>query len=497
MGSNVRQCFTGLATLAAVLLSSGLTMAQEEGSTCPQHRPSEGRYSAKAQEYVERARDEKDPQDRQGFYNFAIRQLKEGIEAEPENPRYYMMAGQIWLDVGDYVAADSLWVRASCLWEPYATTIDGLRRVAWSEAIEQANKLLNGGDETAAAEWYKKAFAIYDREPHPIFQVANYYVQTAQTTEDDSLAQAYLHEAASAFRESLAATDRSETLSEEERREFDWAASTNLGQILAFQGKLLESAKVYGSYLEEYTDDVEARARLASSLARRVVQLRDSAAAMQDSAESADLLSEAESLVPEVRDVYDHLLGMGDADLEPDRYEEMGIGLHELGSYELAAMAFSRALAQEPYRAESLEYLAHALYQAERYDSLLVVAQKLVDRYPNNVDFLALLAHAYRGTEQPEKALEVLEGREALPFHLSSVALRGGAVFGQVENVKLEPGTPIRVDFTFYDGAGNAVGTARLEVNAPAPEESSSFRVASEAEAAGIAGFTYQVVEPV
>ncbi len=497
MRSYIRQIFTSLAAVAGVFLSLGLATAQEEEPACPQHRPGEGTYAVKAQEYVDRARKEENPQDRRGYFNFAIRRLKEGMEAEPNNPRYYMMAGQLSLDVGDYVAADTLWERAACLWQPYAMTIEGLRRVAWSETIQQANELLSGGDAAAATEIYRRAYTIYDREPHPIFQVANYYVRLAQTVEDDSLEQEYLDEACGAFRESLAATDRSEILSAEERREFIWAASTNLGQILALQGKLVESAEVYKSYLEEYPDDVEARARLAGSLARQGVQLRDSAALVEDTAQKESILTQAEALEQEVREQYDLLLGMSDVDLAADRYHEMAIGLYELGSYEQAAAAFERALAQEPYRAQSLEYLAHSLYQAERYDSLLVVTQKLVERYPNNIDFMALLAHAWRGTEQPERALEVLERREALPFRLSPITLQGGAVFGELENLNLEPGSKIVIDFTFYNNAGNVVDTGRLELPAPSKEEAVPFRLAAGEDTVGVTGFTYQVIEPV
>jgi tetratricopeptide (TPR) repeat protein len=454
-------------------------------------------YSAKANEYIERARDEEDPQDKAGYYSFALRQLKDGIEAEPDNPQYYLLAGQLSLELGDYVAADTLWDSAACMWEPYAMRIEGLRTVAWSDAIERANALLAGGEEAAAMAIYSQAYTINDREPHSIFQVATYNVGLTQTAESDSLRQAYLDEAIWGFREALAATRRSETLTEEQRGEFFWSATTNLAQILAFRGQLLEAATVYEEFLEDYPDHVEAKSGLASYLAMRVVALHDSAELLQDEAERESILAEAEALQESVLVQYSELLRMEGVNLGAAKYQDMGIGLYELGSYAEAVVAFNRALELEQYRPQSLEFLCHALHQAERYDTLLVVTQKLVDRYPNNIDFLALLARAWRGNNQPQKALEALQRREALPFQLSPVTLEGGAVFGQLENLNLEPGAAIVVEFTFYDSAGNPLGTGSLEMPAPSQEEPVPFRVAPDGGlVAGVTGFSYKVIEP-
>jgi tetratricopeptide (TPR) repeat protein len=299
------------------------------------------------------------------------------------------------------------------------------------------------------------------------------------------------------FREALAATGRSETLNEEERGEFYWTASTNLAQILAFEGQLLEAAAVYEEFLGLYPDYPDARSGVASYLAMHVVALRDSAELVQDEAQKESLLSEAEEIQTRVLEQYRALLGMEGLDLGANRYHDMGIGLYELGSYSEATLAFNKALELEPYRGQTLEFLGHSLYQAERYDTLLVVAQQLVERYPNNVDFLALLAQAWRGNDDSERTLEVLQRREVLPFQLSPVTLQGGAVFGQLENLGLEAGVSVVVEFDFYDSGGNVIGTGTLEMPAPPREEPVPFRVApDDGLVPGVTGYTYRVVEP-
>ncbi len=496
MTSVVRWRFPLFVAAMSLLVLPGRSLGQQE-QACEQHRPRDGVYAQKAQEYIERAREEEIPQDRRGYYNFALRQLWEGIEAEPDNPNYYLMAGQLSLEVGDYVAADTLWDHAACMWQPYVGRINGLRTVEWSDLIEQANELLAAGETGAAMDLYSKAYTINDAEPHTVFQVASFNVQMAQTAEDDSLRQVYLDEACWGFREALEATGRSESLTEEQRGEFYWTASTNLAQILAFEGQLLEAAAVLEGFLEKYPDNAEARSGLASYLAMHVIALRDSAETLEDEAAKESLLTEAEGLEQRVLEQYSALLAMEGVVFGAEEYHDIGVGLYELGSYDEAIEAFNKALDLGPYEPESLEYLCHALYQAQRYDSLLVVTQKLVERYPSNSDFLVLLAHAWRGNDDSQKALETLQRREALPFDLSPVSLQGGAIFGQLQNLGLEPGASIVVEFDFYDSGGSVIGTGRLEMPSPSSEEAVPFRVAPDGGLIpGVTGFTYRVVEP-
>lgn len=495
MTSVVRRRFLIFAAMMGVFLLPGPSLGQEE-QVCEQHRPRDGVYAQRAQEYIDRGREEEDPQDRRGYYNYALRQLLEGIEAEPDNPNYYLMAGQVSLEVGDHLAADTLWDRAACLWQSYAVRINGLRTVEWSDLIERANELLAVGEAEAATDLYGKAYTINDREPHTVFQVASFHVQQAQTAENDSLRQLHMEKAAWGFRESLAATGRSESLSEEQRGEFYWTASTNLAQILAFEGRMLEAAAVYEGFLELYPDYADARSGLASYLAMHVVALRDSAELVEDEAAKEALLAEATGIEERVMEQYSALLAIEGLDFGADEYHQMGIGLYELGSYGEAVAAFNEALDLEPYRPQSLEYLCHSLYQAERYDSLLVVAEQLVGRYPSNADFLVLLAHAWRGNDDSERALAALQLRESLPFQVAPVSMQGGAIFGELQNLGLEPGTAIVVEFDFYDSFGSVVGTGTLELPAPPREEAVPFRVApDDGLVPGVTGFTYRVVE--
>ena len=475
MRSHRPERLASMAALCTALLLPGLASGQETG--CAQSKPREGNRSREAEEYIEQGRQQETPREGRGYFGYALDLLKRGIEEQPDNPLHYFLAGQVSMELGDYVGADTLWDRAACLWEPYGETTDGLRMVGWSNALREAEELSSSGDALAAMHAYRNAYAIYDREPHPIFRYAAESVTQAQLAESDSVRQRYLEDAIWGFREAVAATRRSDSLSEDERWEFLGGATANLAQILAYQGRLLDAAEVFEQFLAEYPEDAQARSKLASFLAMRVDELEDSLQQVQDAAEQAELRTHIDSLKERVFNQYAGLLAMQDAGLEADEYNDMGIGLYQLERWDEAATAFRKALEQQPYRPESLELLANSLFAAERYDTLVTVAEKLAERYPYDGNSLVLLANAYREVEQPEDALEVFQRREALPFQLTGLDLRGGLASGTLENLKLEAGTPIEIEFTFYDDAGNAIGSGSLSITAPAVGDSASFSV--------------------
>lgn len=477
--------------LLTAFLSPGMAPAQE--TVCPQQKPQEGPLSRRAEEYIERAGKEKSSDAQRGYFDYALDLLKQGIEKEPDNPLHYLIAGQVSLQVDDYVGADTLWDRAECLWQPYAETIEGLRYVAWGSAFRGAEELSSSGDTLAAMQAYRNAYAIYDLEPHPVFRFASLCVTRTQLAESDSVQQGSLEQAIWGFREAVAASRRSGTLNEEDRREFTETATANLAQLLAYQDRWLDAVEVYEDYLAEYPEDAAPRLKIASFLTMRLNELRDSL--QQVPAEPGDLAARIDSLGARVAQVYNGLLAMEGVDLEADEYHEMGIGLYRLNQYDQAAIAFNKTLERQPYRPLSLILLAHSLYAVERYDSLVTVVKLLVDRYPYDIDNLTLLAQAYRRTQRPELALEALERREALPFQLAEIQLEGGAASGRLENIKLEPGTLIEIEFTFYDDAGSVIGTAGHSLAAPPQGETAAFRVSPEA-GAEASGFIYRIVRP-
>jgi len=91
-------------------------------------------------------------------------------------------------------------------------------------------------------------------------------------------------------------------------------------------------------------------------------------------------------------------------------------------------------------------------------------------------------------------ALDVLQ---ALPFLVDELALQplgaGCRISGVAVNNTLDSGTSIILRFTFYDNAGNVVGSELTEVTVSDPDVAHPFDVTFDAETQ-ILGYSYELV---
>jgi hypothetical protein len=143
----------------------------------------------------------------------------------------------------------------------------------------------------------------------------------------------------------------------------------------------------------------------------------------------------------------------------------------------------------------SLEQLARVFFSAQNFDTLTVIAKMLVDRYPLSLDNLALLANAYRETEDVDNALATLEQREALLCEITDLDMEWEdgtyTLSGYLVNLKMAAETPVELQFDFYDNAGELVASETVTVVAPAEQQDVEFDLTMES-TADISGFTYK-----
>ncbi len=361
-----------------------------------------------------------------------------------------------------------MWQRAVAVWTCYADQVEFLRLRAWQGLFQTGIDAMDQGDTARAIRHLEDAFTIYKQEPDPIFEVGVYYARRAEEAPADS--QLILVERATqAFRRALEATERSTRLEPGARRQYRARSALNLATLLSYQEKLDEAAAVYEEFLRVEPDNQEARAKLARVLAMQVERLVSQADTTPDTDQAATLLARAEELRHEAASHYDALLEQ--PGLQAGDYQEIGIGLWEAGAQDRALAAFRKVIELRPYDPGALEVLAHALYQAERYDTLVTVAESLSVRYPYHRENLAVLAYAYRQLKQPEQALSVLERQQRLPFQILEPSLQSAngayVAAGALENLTLEPGAPIEVEFQFRRESGEIVATATLATAAP------------------------------
>jgi tetratricopeptide (TPR) repeat protein len=285
----------------------------------------------------------------------------------------------------------------------------------------------------------------------------------------------------------------SDRLRDSEKQEYSRAATFNLAQMLAFQDRFKEAAEAYEAFLRDDPENIDALTNAAVVLTRAAQQLSAEAEGLEEGAQKTALLEEADALREKAKEHYAKLTARDD--LTADEYHNVGLGLNTIGMSEAAASAFTKALDVQPYRPGSLAQLAFAMFSLQNYDSLRIVATKLVERYPLSKNNLALLANAYRELEQPQKALEVLEKHEVLPVEIEdlSIAQEEGTytLTGYIHNISMEPGAELEVQFDFYGDDGDVVVSETARITLPAQETEAEFTVTTES-AAAISGVAYR-----
>jgi tetratricopeptide (TPR) repeat protein len=479
-----------LAVMALVTFPT-VALAQED---CVGESPKGGMYATSAELYLDRARQNADPEDKAKLYRQAVDVLRDGFERQPDNPRNYELAGQAFVGLNQYAAADSAYTTAVEMWSCYSGRIDTLRYNAWVPAFNRAVGYSQQGNEERALESYQAAWTIYKELPQSMLQIGTIYTQRALTAETDEEREELQEKAIEAY--SVAAdvlAQRPARLSEAQQQEYGRAATFNMAQLLAFEERFEEAGRAYTDFLEQEPGNVDAMSNAAVVLTRAAGQKNEQAAELEDGPEKERLLAEADSLRSVANGFYDELLAR--EDLGAGDYHNIGLGLIQIGIYEQAKIAFRKALEIQPYRLNSLEQLARVVFAAQQYDTLAVVAKTLVERYPLSLDNLALLANAYRETEELDNALATLERREALPCEISDLELESEegtyTIRGYLVNLHMAPDAPIELQFDFYDDSGEVVSSETATVTAPAEQGSVSFDVTTESEA-GISGFAYK-----
>ncbi len=485
----------GVAAFAGVLGLASLplpALAQQ----CEGNPPKGGKYVTSGELYMDRAGRTPKREDKIRLYNQAVEVLTQGFERQPENPRNYVMAGQAHIGLEEFESANGMWEQAESMWTCYHTELDSLRYDAWVRAFNLGIRYSNNDEIDKAKDYFAAAYTVYDQLPQPIIQLASFYAREAQESADPEQADEARQKAIDLYRTALA-TLESPRLSDEDRAQYGHAAYFNLAQFLAFDERFDAAATAYEEFLLIDPDNATAKSNAAVVLMMAADQLADKAADMEEGEEKAAVEAQANDFRERASAHYADLVAR--EDLEAEEYHDIGVGLARARFYEGALVAFTHALDLEPYRASSLEQLGFVLFASEQYDSLTIVGAALVERYPLSMNNLAMLANAYRETEQSEKALVILQRREDLKVEIERLEMTSEEgvylIQGVLLNIGLEPGTQVNLQFDLRDDGGEIAGSATRSFEAP--EQGAAARIEVEIKSeVPVSGFTYTPVGP-
>ncbi len=408
-------------------------------------------YTNEAAAQIQNARGMETEAERAPYYQRALELLELAIAAAPNDVAALWLFGEVYVSLGDYVAADSMLTRLLEVAPGCQERADQTRRVGWVTSYNEGLQAFAADDMTGALAAFEKANAI-QQDSRSYNNAAYIYHEQGET-----------EKAIENYRISV------EVATETEPRR---AATINLAELLTSVERVEEALEVYDDYTASYPDDVFARINYAVLLAQVGEQER-----------SAELFAELTQ-----REDYTFA-----------EWNELGVGLLRVGAFGEATAIFTRARELEPFDKFVMANLVDAQIEARQYAEALPLADTLVNWYPYAGVQYAALANCLSRTGNAGDALMYLQLREALPFEFEGVHMTRGSgggyvVRGQVVGRGGLVGERITVTVEFLGRSGEAVTNGQLEFLVPPAGVGRGIRLDVESETP-IAGFRYTRAE--
>ncbi len=441
-------------------------------------RPRDNSHTRAAEGFLDQAQNAVDDAEKAGLSRQALDAAMEGIAADPENPKSYFQAALASLNLKDFMAADSMFVRAETLHPRYLLETEVWRERGWVDAYNAAIVPLNEGDLETAALLFEGANALFSQRPEAFLQLGSVYSRLAR-----------YDESANAFRSAMTLLEESKEVAMMDTAQAEtWVqhweiSSMGLGQALQFSEQYQEAADLYGMLLAEDPDN----ASILGSLASVLTEL--------EMADSVDAL-------------YNNLLnrpGLTEFD-----YSNAGVGLYRIEQYERAAQAFRAAANMNPFNRDARLNLTQTYFQAavkaadtggesaKEWENLIPAARELLALDPLNGIVWIFMTRAYSELEQPEEANAVFDeyqetGLEIEELYLEGMGAGGAAVSGTLKNTTAEAGSTLTLRFHFGGQGGREIGSIDIRVQVPPAEESVEFS-GTFSSSEFVTGYSYEVV---
>lgn len=460
-------------------------------------RPSENRMTREASRNLGLAMLRAEPAEQQELYQKALGSALEAIEANPQNPLAWMLAGQAQAKMKDYAKADSSFTRAVELYPDYELEVDAEREAAWVDAYNDAIAAYQEGDLAGAIREMENANSIYRKRPEALHILGTFYANM-----DES------EKAVTAFQGALEVLRNPAYAAEDEEIMQQWLESeeeivTNLGIILNSLGRQAEAEGVFRAYLERNPGHLGTEVNLAVVLTQQ-------------------------EKVDEANEVLRRLAARDD--LASNHLLMVGIGMFNSDNFEEAADAFRRAVEKNPYSRDAQLNLAQSLLRlsmeleeeynegentavegrlAESYREMIAASRKTLELDPFNRDVLTFIMRGQQGLSQLKGEASnqnqhqsdlqaTLEAYENLPFEISDLSMQSGStelsVSASLVNLKLQEGETVTIRFTALSSTGAILGAEDVTVTAGAVESRTplwvSIPVTSEME-----GWKYERVQ--
>ncbi|NJD18471.1 MAG: tetratricopeptide repeat protein [Gemmatimonadetes bacterium] len=440
--------------------------AQARGQMLQQgQKPRQTKETKAAQKALDQAGQTQGEAEARVLFEQALASANLAIAADSMNPLPYLQAGTASIGLRQYPEADAFLTKAEALRPIYSLETDGMRERTWINLYQEAAPLVNSGEYEGAAAIFENANAMYDKRPEIMITLGQIYAQLRR--HDDAIRNL---DAAMAIIEDSARIAEMDSATVASWNEQAADIPFTRAQVLADAGRFEEAVSSFQALVDKNPQDLQMRRNLAAIL----IQTGDTVRAFQ---------------------VYEDLLaqpGLGNMD-----FYAIGVGFYQGGDYARAAMAFKGAAERAKKDRDAIEMWARSLQIDSAYAEVPAAAEQWIALDPNNQNAMLILAQAVNQQGDGARAGDLVRQIEALPFTVNDLQLMrredGARVTGSVMNKTLAPGTQVTLGFTFYDAAGNTIGTQAVSVTLGQKDMSENFDIIYTS-TAKVDGYGYTVL---
>ncbi len=463
-----------------------------------QKKPSNSMQTRSAEIYIGRLKGAGTDKERNDLLDKALEVLTEGMTKDPDNPKVWFLAGQVYARKGDAAGADSTFDKAEALYPDYRKETQQERLALWVQKYNQGVSAAQQQKNNEAIADFEAADQIYDGRAESALIMGSLLAQKGD-----------LKGAEAAYRKALAITEGPAAQSVAPKDKPVWleqeaSSAHRLASLLEQTGRKDEALEIYRSLVQHQPANASAKADLATALSN---------AGNKD----------------EAAKTYEQLFASGD--LSDTQWFNAGVQMYGSSNYEMAARAFRKSIEKNPYARDALYNLGQALYaqaaaledqrkaapDAQKaalnakiepiYKELLDVAGKMRELDPNYRPAIMMMAQSQRSLSETatdaaaakvwrDKVVATLQSAENVPFEISAVELQpsqGGAVVnGKLTNLKGTPGQNVTLEFTVLGEGGAAVATQTVTVALKEAETAVPFTFEVQTDKA-ILGWKYRV----
>ena len=393
----------------------------------------DSKYTKDADKFLALAMTRGDKADRQQMYQQALNALMEGFEKDADNGKLWYVAGQAYVGLGRYAAADSAFDKATTISPEMMEQVEAEREAGWMQGFQEGVELMDQQQYDQALAVLEGAEVLYDKRPEALLNIGSIYANRGE------------HEKA--------------------ERAFEMAARAAQGELVA---------KLDSASQEQWKRYIE-----MSTL--NIAQIRGGRGVDEFSAGNFDAAADAFKRAAEVNPYSrDYLFNYVQAkyakatkleeEVEADASKLEGVKAELVQLYGLLQAEIPKVREFDPTNENLLAIQARAVRREGELKGDTLTAR--------------------------QATLVILQQLDAIPVEVTELAIAAEAeaatISGKVRNKKLDPNAPVSLKITLIGYKGDVIGETSVTVNVGEKESETPFQTTANI-GAQVAGWKYQL----